>query len=162
MRLMRYTVSDGCRMTEVDSKRPRWAGYAEAEQQLGDIVEVVNGRIGSAVRAAWFEAAKPVVTVELLYADSSMVAGVFQNGAIERELTNVTTRFGYRVEKVETNVGALAVGDQAVLTVTLAKVPGSSPAEPKAAKKPKAKVKKPKAKVKKPKAKRTKAGKAKG
>jgi len=142
MRLMRYTVSDGCRMTEVDSKKPRWAGYAEAEQQLGDIVEAVNGRIGSAVRAAWFEVARPAVTVELLYADSSMVAGVFQNGALERELTNVTTRFGYRVEKVETNVGALAVGDQAVLTVVLAKVPASPPAEPKpAAKKPKAKKK---------------------
>jgi len=152
MRLMRYTVSDGCRMTEVDSKRPRWAGYVEAEQQLGDIVETINGRIGSAVRAAWFEAAKPVVTVELLYADSSMVAGVFQNGALERELTNVTTRFGYRVEKVETNLGAIAVGDQAVLTIVLAKVPAPSPAEPK----PKA-AKKPKKK-----AKRTKAGKAKG
>jgi len=152
MRLMRYTVSDGCRMTEVDSKRPRWAGYVEAEQQLGDIVETINGRIGSAVRAAWFEAAKPVVTVELLYADSSMVAGVFQNGALERELTNVTTRFGYRVEKVETNLGAIAVGDQAVLTVTLAKVV-APPAEPKAAK--------PKV-AKKSKAKRTKARKAKG
>jgi len=130
MRLMRYTVSDGCRMTEVDSKKPKWANYAEAEQQLGAMVEAVNGRLGNAVKEARFES-KPVVTIGLLYADSGMVSGVFQNGALERELTNVTTRFGYRVDKLETNVGALSVGEQPVLTVIMSKVPAPADAKPK-------------------------------
>lgn len=123
MRFMRYDVTDGCRQREVDgAKKPRWAAYREAEMQLADIVETVNGRMGQAVKEAWLETAKAAVHIGLLYADSTMVAGMLRNGALDRELTAVTTRFGYAVELLETNIGTLLPGQRPVITVKLKKV----------------------------------------
>jgi hypothetical protein len=127
MRLMRYAVADGCR--RVEAEEPKWPRYQDAELQLADIVEAVNGRLGSTVKSAWFDTQKPLVHVDLLYADSSMVAGVLQNGALARELCSVATRFGYRVDRVDTNIGAMATGDQPSMTVVMAKI--QPPAEPK-------------------------------
>jgi len=131
MRLMRYAVADGCR--QVEAEEPKWPGYQDAERQLADIVEAVNGRLGQTVKSAWFDTREPLVHVDLLYADSSMVAGVLQNGALARELCTLATRFGYRVDRIDTNIGAMATGGQPSMTVVMAKV--QPPAKPKATKK---------------------------
>ena len=132
MRLMRYEVSGGCRPAEVEgAKKPRWAAYKDAEAQLADVVETVNGRLGPAVKEAWFDTAKPVVHVRLLYADSSMVSGMLQNGALEREVTNITTRFGHRVARVDTNIGTLATGESPTMTIVLEKVVPPNDGKPK-------------------------------
>jgi len=141
MRFMRYEATDGCRQVDVDgAKKPRWAAYREAEKQLADIVETVNGRMGQAVKEAWLETAVAAVHIELLYADSTMVAGMLRNGALERELTSVTTRFGYAVELLETNIGTLLPGQRPVITVKLKKVDLSSFGAPPVAKKAPAKT----------------------
>ena len=140
MRLMRYAVADGCRQVEVEgAKKPQWPGYEDAERQLAEVVEAVNGRLGSTVKSAWFDTQKPLIRVDLLYADSSMVAGVLQNGALARELCTIATRFGYRVDRIDTNIGAMSTGDQPSMTVVMAKVQPPAETKPakKAAKKPK-------------------------
>ncbi len=141
VRIMQYTVAGGCRQAETDCPKPKWSPYAEAERQLSDMVEAINGRLGSAVKSASFSTASPVLNADLLYADSGMVAGMLQNGAMQRELTVISTRFGYRVDRIETNMGTLAPLQQPSMTVFLIKVrpPGS---EAPAAKKTVAKAKK--------------------
>lgn len=141
MRLMRYAVADGCRRVEVEGAKPQWPGYEDAERQLAEVVEAVNGRLGQTVKSAWLDTQEPLVRVELLYADSSMVAGVLQNGALARELCSIATRFGYRVDRIDTNIGAMPAGDQPSMTVVMAKVQPQAepkPAKKKAPKKPKA------------------------
>jgi len=141
VRIMQYTVAGGCKETETDCVKPKWAPYAEAEKQLNDMVEAINGRLGSAVKSASFSTASPMLNADLLYADSGMVTGMLQNGALQRELTVIATRFGHRVDRIETNMGALAPLQQPNMTIFLAKVgtPGSNTAP--AAKKAKAKKK---------------------
>ncbi len=140
MRIMQYTVAGGCRQTESDCPKPKWTPYAEAEKQLNDMVEAINGRLGSAVKSASFSTASPVLNADLLYADSGMVAGMLQNGAMARELTVIATRFGHRVDRIETNMASLAPLQQPSMTVFLAKV-GAPEADAPVAKKTTAKKK---------------------
>lgn len=119
MRLTRYTVADGCVASEIDEK-PNWKEYTEAEPQLLEVVQSVNGRLGGAVKEAWFATETPAVHVGLLFGDSSMVAGMLRNGALEREVTPITARFGYRVDSVETNVGSS--NEKPSVTLVLAKI----------------------------------------
>ena len=122
VRIMQYTVAGGCRQAEADCPKPKWTPYAEAERQLNDMVEVINGRLGSAVKSASFSTVLSVLNVDLLYADSGMVTGMLQNGALQRELTVIATRFGHRVDRLETNMGTLAPLQQPSITVFLVKV----------------------------------------
>lgn len=144
VRIMQYTVAGGCRQAESDCPKPRWSPYAEAERQLSDMVEAINGRLGSAVKSASFSTALPVLNVDLLYADPGMVAGMLQNGAMQQELTVISTRFGYRVDRIETNMGTLAPLQQPSMTVFLTKVcpPSEAPAAKKTVAKKKTKAKK--------------------
>ena len=119
MRLTRYNVADGCVISDIDEK-PQWGEYGDAEKQLKDVVETVNGRLGGAVKEAWFTTDKPTVHIGLLFGDSTMVAGMLRNGALEREVTPVTARFGYRVDSVETNIGSS--NDKPTVTLVLAKI----------------------------------------
>ena len=122
VRIMQYTVAGGCRQAEMECPKPSWTPYVEAEKQLKDMVEAINARLGSAVKMAIFDTSTPVLKVDLLYADSSMVVSMLRNGAMERELTVIATRFGHRVDKIETNMGTLAPLQQPNMTVFLAKV----------------------------------------
>jgi len=122
VRIMQYTVAGGCREAEADCAKPKWTPYAEAERQLRDMVEAINGRLGSAVKSASFDTASPVLNADLLYADSGMVTGMLQNGALQRELTVIATRFGHRVERIETNMVTLSPLEQPSMTIFLTKV----------------------------------------
>jgi len=122
VRIMQYTVAGGCRQAEMDCPKPKWVPYAEAERQLSDMVEAANGRLGPAVKSASFDTSKPVLNIDLLYADSGMVVGMLQNGALARELTVIATRFGHRVDRIETNMGTLAPLQQPSMTIFLTKV----------------------------------------
>lgn len=123
MRLVRYDVQDGCNPVEVeDVRKPRWVAYSEAEKQLMAAVEVVNARMGQSVKTAWFETRHPLLEIRLLYADATMVAGLLRNGALDREITGVTTRFGYCVARIETNLATLRAGEEPTMSVSLVKV----------------------------------------
>lgn len=144
VRIMQYTVAGGCRQAEADCPKPKWAQYAEAERQLKDMVEAINARLGSAVKSASFDTVKPVLNADLLYADPGMVTGMLQNGALQRELTVLATRFGHRVDRIETNIGRLAPLQQPSMAFVLAKVGTDAAAPAKAAKKTPAKKSKKK------------------
>ncbi len=148
IRIMQYTVAGGCRKAEAECQKPKWAPYAEAERQLNDMVEAINGRLGSAVKVASFDTVSPVLKADLLYADSGMVTGMLQNGALVRELTVIATRFGHRVDRIETNMATLAPLQQPSMTVFLAKVGTPDGEAPVAAKKAPAKKKAKKTKRK--------------
>jgi len=155
VRIMQYTVAGGCRQAEMDCQKPKWGPYAEAEKQLGDMVEATNGRLGSAVKSASFDTARPILNIDLLYSDSGMVTGMLQNGALARELTVIATRFGYRVDRIDTNMGRLEVLQQPSMAIFLTKVGTSvdgalaKKAVAKKTKKTKKKTKKTKKKTKK-------------
>jgi len=149
VRIMQYTVAGGCREAEADCPKPKWAPYAEAERQLKDMVEAINGRLGSAVKSASFSTVLPTLNADLLYADSGMVTGMLQNGALQRELTVIATRFGHRVDRIETNMGTLATLQQPTMTIFLAKVPPPESAAPPVGKKTTVKKTKKKRKAKK-------------
>ena len=123
MRLVRYDVQDGCNPTEVeDVRKPRWVAYSEAEKQLMAVVDAVNSRMGQCVKTAWFETRHPLLEIRLLYADATMVSGLLRNGALDREITGITTRFGYCVAKIETNLATLRTGEEPAMNISLVKV----------------------------------------